>query len=623
MKYWDHKKNKDLNLDKLTLGSKKAAWWKCSKGHEWEATVNHISNGTRCPYCSNKKILKGYNDLGTTNPELLEYLDHEKNEKENIDVSSLSRYSHVKVYWKCKNCGTKFSKLLPNIKEEVLCNSCALKIGIKNKYSSRIDKEGSLVDRYPEIVKEWHPTKNGDLKPESLTYSSGRKVWWKCSKGHEWEAVINSRTGSGRGCPICANQKVLKGYNDLATIFPEFLPEWNYKKNKVSPSEIIARTGKKYWWICKLGHEYEASPLDRFYGRGCSICNTERSTSIGEKTILYYIQQNYKGKIIPNFRDKKIKNKEIDIFLPNLLIGVEYDGIYFHKNKLRDKEKDKICLENGIKIIHIAESKMEDKIEENYIYYNVNKFNNIEFAIHKLLNILFGKKEYDINISRDRIKIYNLIDYYEKEKSLLNNYPEIAKEWHPTKNGKLQPEFVSYGSSKKVWWKCKLGHEYEAIIYSRIRGSGCPYCAGQKVLEGYNDLKTKNPELAKEWHSTKNGDLKSEMLTYASNKKVWWKCSKGHEWEASIYSRNNDGRGCPYCANQKVLKGYNDLKTKNSELAKEWHPTKNNNLTPNDVIPNSHKKVWWKCSKGHEWEATIGNRNRGTGCPKCAKEIKD
>ena len=92
MKYWDYEKNKDLNLDKLTLGSKKTAWWKCDKGHEWEATINHIYNGTRCPYCSNKKILKGYNDLGTTNPELLEYLDYEKNEKENIDVSSLSRY---------------------------------------------------------------------------------------------------------------------------------------------------------------------------------------------------------------------------------------------------------------------------------------------------------------------------------------------------------------------------------------------------------------------------------------------------------------------------------------------------------------------------------------------------
>ena len=615
MKEWDYQKNKEIVVDNVTSGSKIKAWWKCSKGHEWETMVVNRTMGRKCPFCTGAKRIIGQNDIFTLHPNWAKYWDYELNK---IDPYSCGEKSHKAVNWMCSECGRKFLREIVKMKDEVLCFDCANILGKKIKYNKQLLKTGSLSTSFPEIAKEWNYEKNG-LKPENFLPSSNKKVWWKCSKGHEWEANINSRTGSSRGCPICANQKVLKGYNDLATVFPEFLLEWNYEKNKVSPSEIIARTGKKYWWKCKLGHEYESSPLDRFYGRGCSICNKERSTSIGERTVFYYIQQNYKGKIIPNYRDEKIKNKEIDIFLPNLLIGIEYDGIYFHKNKQRDKEKDKICLENGINIIHIAESKTEDKIEENYIYYNVNKSNNIEWAIHKLLNILFGKKEYDVNISRDRIKIYNLIDYYEKEKSLLNNYPEIAKEWHPTKNEKLQPEFVSYGSSKKVWWKCKLGHEYEAIIYSRINGSGCPYCAGQKVLKGYNDLKTKNSELAKEWHPTKNGGLKPEMLTYASNKKVWWKCSKGHEWEASIYSRNNDGRGCPYCANQKVLKGYNDLKTKNPKLAKEWHPTKNNNLTPNDVMPNSHKKVWWKCSKGHEWEATIGDRNRGTGCPYCYK----
>ncbi len=484
MRYWAYEKNKDLNLNNLTLGSNKIAWWKCDKGHEWQATINHIFNGTRCPYCSNKKILKGYNDLGTTNPELLAYLDYEKNEKENIDVSSLFRYSHVKVYWKCKNCGTKFGKLLPDINNEVLCNSCALKKGIKNKYSNIIDKEGSLADKYPNLVKEWHPTKNANLTPEMLTYSSNKKVWWICNEGHEWQASVNTRSIMGHKCPICANQKVLKGYNDLASIFPEFLSEWNYKKNKKSPSEIIARTGKKYWWICKLGHEYETSPLDRFYGRGCPICNKERSTSIGEKAILYYIQKNYKGKTISNYRDKIINNKEIDIFLPNLMVGIEYDGIYFHKNKQRDREKDKLCLENGINLMHVAESKLEDKIEDNYIYYNVNKFDNIEWAINKLLNILFGKKVYDVNISRDRIGIYNLIDYYEKDKSLLNNYPDIAKEWDYEKNGKLRPELVSYGSQKKVWWKCaKCGNEWEAVIYSRTRGSGCSKCGRDKTVK--------------------------------------------------------------------------------------------------------------------------------------------
>ena len=152
-----------------------------------------------------KKVIKGENDIFSLNPEWKLYCDYEKNKEENIDVFSLSRFSHIKVYWKCKNCGTKFSKIVSNVKEEILCNSCSLKKGISKKYLSRIDKEGSLAVKYPEIAKEWHPTKNGNLKPEMLTYASNKKVWWQCSKGHEWEATVGDRN-RGTGCPICKRQ---------------------------------------------------------------------------------------------------------------------------------------------------------------------------------------------------------------------------------------------------------------------------------------------------------------------------------------------------------------------------------------------------------------------------------
>ena len=99
-----------------------------------------------------------------------------------------------------------------------------------------------------------------------------------------------------------------------------------------------------------------------------------------------------------------------------------------------------------------------------------------------------------------------------------------------------------------------------------------------------------------------------------SDKKVWWKCSKGHEWQASI-SHRSQGRGCPYCSGRKTLKGYNDLQTINPAVAKEWNYEKNNGLMPADVTPNSDIKAWWKCSNGHEWQATIGSRHKGSGCP--------
>ena len=141
----------------------------------------------------------------------------------------------------------------------------------------------------------------------------------------------------------------------------------------------------------------------------------------------------------------------------------------------------------------------------------------------------------------------------------------------------------------------------------------------KKVLSGFNDLLTLNPNLAVEWNYEKNGDLLPSMVSIGSGKNVWWKCKNGHEWQASIANRVK-GRGCPYCSNKKVLLGYNDLVTTNPELAIEWHPTRNEPFSPTMVTSGSHKKVWWKCSKGHEWQATIDNRNRGNRCPQCAIE---
>ena len=206
-----------------------------------------------------------------------------------------------------------------------------------------------------------------------------------------------------------------------------------------------------------------------------------------------------------------------------------------------------------------------------------------------------------------------------RKKSLAETHPEIAKQWHPSKNGDLTPYDITPGSSKKVWWKCPKGddHEYSSIVAGRTRGRKCPICTGNKVVKS-NSLGTLNPELAKEWHPSKNGDLTAYDITPGSSKKVWWKCPKGddHEWETSPNHRKY--QGCSICAGKKVVKS-NSFGTLNSELAKEWHPLKNGDLTPYDVLPNSHKKVWWKCRKGddHEWLSQVSSRFRGSKCPIC------
>ena len=185
---------------------------------------------------------------------------------------------------------------------------------------------------------------------------------------------------------------------------------------------------------------------------------------------------------------------------------------------------------------------------------------------------------------------------------LLTLSPELAKQavdWDPLT--------VTLHSGKKFLWKCPVGHEWEARIRDRSRGSGCSICDGKTVLPGFNDLKTNNPEIAME----ADGWDPSTVTTKSGLRKKWI-CKLGHQWETAIRHRSN-GTGCPYCNGQKVLIGFNDLATTHPETAEqayEWDPK--------SVTSNSGNLRKWKCSKGHIWSARVIHRTRGIGCASCA-----
>jgi uncharacterized protein (DUF983 family)/predicted GIY-YIG superfamily endonuclease len=186
-------------------------------------------------------------------------------------------------------------------------------------------------------------------------------------------------------------------------------------------------------------------------------------------------------------------------------------------------------------------------------------------------------------------------------------FPKIAREadgWDPSN--------VLAGHTKALPWKCKEGHTWEAIVQNRTkRGDRCPYCANKKVWKGFNDLKTMFPKIAREadgWDPT--------TKTFGSHDKMCWKCKKGHTWEAKIENRTVGNTDCPYCSNNKVWKGFNDLKTIFPEVAKQadgWDPL--------NVLPGHTKALPWKCEKGHRWNVSVHNRTSkgGTGCPICAE----
>ena len=204
-------------------------------------------------------------------------------------------------------------------------------------------------------------------------------------------------------------------------------------------------------------------------------------------------------------------------------------------------------------------------------------------------------------------------------------HPELAKQWHPTKNGTLTPQDVTAGAHRKVWWMCEKGHEWQAAVFSRTaNGAGCPVCAGKVIVPGENDLRTIYPSIAKEWHAAKNENLTPETVSPYSNRKVWWICERGHAYQAVVAARTMHGSGCPYCAGRKALQGFNDLATIDPKTAAQWHPTLNGSLTPEMVTAGSRKKVWWQCSEGHVWKAAVYSRtgSRKSGCSVCVGRVK-
>ena len=193
-------------------------------------------------------------------------------------------------------------------------------------------------------------------------------------------------------------------------------------------------------------------------------------------------------------------------------------------------------------------------------------------------------------------------------------HPELVCEWSK-RNAPLQPSDITFGSNKQYWWIGRCGHEWQASPKSRHAGENCPYCAGMRVLEGFNDLASVKPELIAEW-SPENAPLKPNEVNTWSHRKVQWIGRCGHEWSAQIRARVR-GAGCPYCSNNKIMQGYNDLATVHPEIAKEWSP-RNLPWTPDRAPAGANRMAWWRCERGHEWQTLISTRVGGSKCPYCS-----
>lgn len=332
----------------------------------------------------------------------------------------------------------------------------------------------------PQLSGEWHPTKNGGLRPKEVARCALARVWWRCAAGHEWQAAPKVRA-RGHGCPFCSGNRVSPELS-LAALAPELAREWHGRRNgALRPTQVTPGSSRRTWWRCAMGHEWQASPWTRSKGHGCPYCSGKRTTA--------------------------------DMSLAAAFPRLAREWHPHQNGVLRPTE-----LRSG---------------SHKRVWWKCR-------AGHEWVACVSSR-------SHGTGCPYCAGKHATTETSLAAHSPDLAREWHPTKNGALRPVDVTHGSGKRVWWKCSAAHEWQATIVGRCSGDGCPFCAGRRVCST-NSLATLFPDLATDWHPTKNRTLTPHDVTRGSHRRVWWRCPNGHSWNSTVYNRTgNPSAGCPIC----------------------------------------------------------------------------
>jgi len=364
---------------------------------------------------------------------------------------------------------------------------------------------------------------------------------------------------------MCAGKRI-SVTNSLATKKPELAAEWHpFRNGSLTPESIVAGSHDAVWWKCDVAddHEWQNSPNRRSAGDregGCPFCAGRKVSST-----------NRLSEHFPDIAAQWHPTKNGTVLPSDVTAGT--DDIFWWKCDVADD--------------HEWKARVEPRTRRG---------DGCPFCA--------GQK---VSVSN----------------SLPALYPDVAAQWHPTLNGSLKPEGFTAGSSKKVWWKCDVAddHEWECIIFDRTmgNGSGCPCCGGEKASVT-NSLASLSPELSKEWHPTKNGDLTPDGIPNGSGKRVWWACpvAPDHVWSTILATRSIAGTGCPFCAGKRL--SVTNALSNFADVAAEWHPTRNQDVTPDHIVHGETTKRWWRCSidPSHEWDATPSARTwSGTGCPLC------
>ena len=404
-----------------------------------------------------------------------------------VSPDDLTQHSQYKAWWLC----TKGHEAQRRIDMRVSygCKDCSM-------------SAHSLQTLFPEMAKQWHPTKNSGLTPDEVAAGSNKNVWWLCDRNpsHEWQAQPGNRTALKQDCPFCTNKRAHKS-NCLATLYPDIAQEWHPSRNgQKTPESVVSGSHTKVWWRCSkalqfgVNHEWQAVIKNRaIRGDGCPMCPR-----------VYTGNDNTLAKKFPTVAAEWHPTKNRSLYPSWQKIVATEDDV----EKLNPSSKNR-----KIKPTDVPPFSTE------IVWWQCSKNNTHEWQC-----------SISSRTKNSRGCPFCAGRRVSKEHNLQEKFPTVAKQWHPTRNLPLTPSDVTPGCQRVVWWRCfkSAEHVWQAqvcqIVIGRRDGvTGCPFCKGRRVASD-NCLATKCPGLLSQWDTTKNLPLKPESVTAGSGIVVWWKC---------------------------------------------------------------------------------------------------
>lgn len=479
LKEWDYDLNKGVDPTTIPTSSNKRVYWICLKNseHTWQTSIAHRTAGTKCPYCTNQKILPS-NSLASTNPELAKEWHLTLNGT--LKPSHVAGGSNKKVWWRCPVHNDHiYQAKISSRNRGATCSVCAGRVVV---YSN------SLKKLFPKIANEWHKTLN-KKKPTEFTAGSNTTAYWQCSVNpkHVWKSKICNRTLNNRGCPYCSG-KLADDTTNFRFLFPDLIKEWDFEKNKISPDTLLPNSAKKIWWICSKNpkHKWQAILYSRTRHKyGCPYCTGRNADDKTNITITH-------PELIKEWNYEKNKNSPTEYKSgSNQKVWWKCDKGTDHVwlSSINNRTNGKNCpICSGQKVVastqltttHPAIAKQWHTEKngnlkpENYhagssksVWWKCTKGKDHEWKTEIRVRTLASNCPICIN---KKIVLSNCLQ---------TTHPKLASEFHPDKNENLNTFNVGAGSNKKVWWKCNHNptHEWKTVIAARaIYKTGCPYC---------------------------------------------------------------------------------------------------------------------------------------------------